>query len=274
MRARFLDPLGLRRTTYHPTEPFARGYVVHPWHGTLREEPREDAGAMAPAGQLWSTVADLARVGRRSWPQPDPQVLGAATVAEMCTPGRDRRPGALDRRVRPGLQLWRRGERVFVGHTGSMPGYLAILAVHRPSRYRRRRFANAYRLRVAAAIGGLGLDLLDAVLDGEPAPATARGGRAPRRPADVAPLPGAGGGWASEYEVALGRRSRELVIRSVGRAGHAPWRFTPDGRGPLALPLRRATTARSCWCAATQRARWRPGHRHVRLHPRPVAGCD
>src|SRR3982751_3154882 len=37
---RLLDPLGLTRTTYQATEPFARGYVVHPWHGTLREEPR------------------------------------------------------------------------------------------------------------------------------------------------------------------------------------------------------------------------------------------
>ena len=34
---RVLEPLNLTRTTYHATEPFARGYVVHPWHGTLRE---------------------------------------------------------------------------------------------------------------------------------------------------------------------------------------------------------------------------------------------
>jgi CubicO group peptidase (beta-lactamase class C family) len=41
---RLLEPLEMTRTTYHPTEPFARGHVVHPWHGTLREEPRHDAG--------------------------------------------------------------------------------------------------------------------------------------------------------------------------------------------------------------------------------------
>src|SRR3954447_5790714 len=28
VRARLLEPLGLRRTTYHPAEPFARGYLV------------------------------------------------------------------------------------------------------------------------------------------------------------------------------------------------------------------------------------------------------
>lgn len=55
LRERILEPLDMRRTTYHPAEPYARGYVVHPWHDTLREEPRTDTGAMAPAGQLWST---------------------------------------------------------------------------------------------------------------------------------------------------------------------------------------------------------------------------
>src|SRR5438105_1049729 len=54
-------PLDMSRSSYDPAEPFARGYVGHPWHGTLREEPRHDSGAMAPAGQLWSTVADLAK---------------------------------------------------------------------------------------------------------------------------------------------------------------------------------------------------------------------
>src|SRR5690606_37588039 len=44
---RFADslrrPLGLHRTTYLPEEPFVPGYVVHPWHGTLREEPCHDS---------------------------------------------------------------------------------------------------------------------------------------------------------------------------------------------------------------------------------------
>src|SRR5690606_24849592 len=58
---RICQPLGLTRTSYHPEEPFARGYVVHPWHGTRHEQPRHDSQAMAPAGQLWSTLTDLAR---------------------------------------------------------------------------------------------------------------------------------------------------------------------------------------------------------------------
>ncbi len=61
VRDRLLRPLGMERTSYHPQSPYAPGYVVHPWHDTLREEPRPDAGAMAPAGQLWSTPVDLLR---------------------------------------------------------------------------------------------------------------------------------------------------------------------------------------------------------------------
>ncbi|WP_368050772.1 hypothetical protein [Micromonospora sp. C28SCA-DRY-2] len=35
--------------------------ALHPWHDTLREEPRTDTRAMAPAAASWSTVEDLAR---------------------------------------------------------------------------------------------------------------------------------------------------------------------------------------------------------------------
>src|SRR5256714_8125293 len=105
---RLLDPLGMTRTTYQATEPFARGYVVHPWHGTLREEPRHDAGAMAPAGQLWSTAADLVK-----WAaflaDPVPAVLSPAPGAQMCAPPAlgDLESWTSGHRRRP--QLWRRG---------------------------------------------------------------------------------------------------------------------------------------------------------------------
>jgi CubicO group peptidase (beta-lactamase class C family) len=82
---RLLAPLRLVRTTYQATEPFARGYVAHPWDSTLREEPREDASAMAPAGQLWSTVDDLARFATALTGH-HPQVLSPATIDEMAHP--------------------------------------------------------------------------------------------------------------------------------------------------------------------------------------------
>src|SRR5262249_26691315 len=109
--ARLLAPLGMTRTTYHPAEPYARGYVVHPWHQTVREEPRTDAVAMAPAGQVWSTVDDLA-VWAAALMTADPPVLSPATVAQMAAPAVMGDPDGWTTGNGLGLQLWRRGERV------------------------------------------------------------------------------------------------------------------------------------------------------------------
>ncbi|MBQ1073381.1 beta-lactamase family protein [Micromonospora sp. C31] len=167
LRQRVLEPLGMRRTTYAATEPFARGYVVHPWHDTLREEPRTDTGAMAPAGQLWSTAEDLAR-----WAaflaDPAPEVLAADTLSEMCVPVAISDLDSWTGGHGLGLALYRQGERVYVGHGGSMPGYVAALAVHRPSRTGVIGFANSYGFRTGG-IGALGLRVLTTVLDAEPA---------------------------------------------------------------------------------------------------------
>ncbi|MFF5056245.1 serine hydrolase domain-containing protein [Micromonospora sp. NPDC000663] len=176
---RILTPLGLHRTTYAATEPFARGYVVHPWHDTLREEPRTDTGAMAPAGQLWSTIEDLGR-----WAaflaDPDPSVLAPGTLTEMCSPVVISDLDSWTGGHGLGLELYRDGERVYVGHGGSMPGYVASLAVHRPTRTAVVAFANSYGFR-RGHIGTLGRDLLTLVLDAEPALPP------PWRPASTAP---------------------------------------------------------------------------------------
>ncbi len=121
VQARLLDPLDLARTTYGPVAPHARGRSVEHLTGRLADEPHTDTGAMAPAGQAWSTVADLATwtgflAGRR------PDVLVAATLAEMATPRLDPTYGL-------GLRVLDLDERRLVGHTGSMPGFLASLFV-------------------------------------------------------------------------------------------------------------------------------------------------
>jgi CubicO group peptidase (beta-lactamase class C family) len=131
LREDVLEPLGLTRTTQRPQAPHATGYAVHPYADVLLSEPEHDAGAMAPAGQLWTTVTDLARWtaflrGDGSGASP---ILAASTLREM------REPQALDdRRGAPwtgahglGLQIWNSdGVRSF-GHGGSMPGFLAIM---------------------------------------------------------------------------------------------------------------------------------------------------
>jgi CubicO group peptidase (beta-lactamase class C family) len=224
---RLLEPLNLARTTNHATEPFARGYVVHPWHGTLREEPRHDAGAMAPAGQLWSTVNDLA-----GWAaflaDPAPAVLRRETLAQMCAPVAIVDPDGWTGGHGLGLRLWRRGERIYVGHTGSMPGYLAVLVVHRPSGTGVVAFANSYVLH-GSDIGELGLELIDAVLEREPGPAVQpwRPGAAP--PPAVEPMTGRWWWMGGEYEATWDAGARELVVTPLTEPEPVPWRFAQAG---------------------------------------------
>ena len=61
LRQEILDPLGMARTTMSPEPPHARGFAVHPWADVMQPEPAEGTGLMAPAGELWSTAADLCR---------------------------------------------------------------------------------------------------------------------------------------------------------------------------------------------------------------------
>ncbi len=122
-----LEPLGMTRTTYLPVAPHAQGYSVHHFHETLTEEPHQDTGAMAPAGQVWSTIADLARwadflaTGR-------PGVLASSTLDEMATVQAPAPGYGL------GLRLMAVGGTSYAGHTGSMPGFLASLFVDRSTR--------------------------------------------------------------------------------------------------------------------------------------------
>ena len=167
---RVLDPLGMKRTTWAPVEPYARGYVVHALSGALHEEPRPATGAMAPAGQLWSTVTDMAK-----WAgflaDPAPAVLARETVDEMCAPVviSDLESWTAGHGLGP--QLFRVGERVYVGHGGSMPGYVAHIAVHRRSRFGVVVFANSYGLD-GTTIQDVSLAALTATLDSEPNPIT------------------------------------------------------------------------------------------------------
>jgi CubicO group peptidase (beta-lactamase class C family) len=219
---RLLEPLGMRRTTYHPVEPYARGYVVHPWQETLHEEPRLDAGAMAAAGQLWSTIADLG-----NWASflldPKPSVLAPDSVAEMCNPAAINDLESWTSGQGLGVQLWRRGERVYFGHMGSMPGYVAVLAMHRRSATGVVVFANAYTLH-GSIIGDLGCELLTTVLDAEPAPTPPwRPGAEP--PPDARELTGRWWWMGREFEV---HWDGELVVHGITQPGPA-WRFSADG---------------------------------------------
>ncbi|WP_329081523.1 MULTISPECIES: serine hydrolase domain-containing protein [unclassified Streptosporangium] len=121
-----LLPLGMRDTTPRPRAPHATGYAVHPWADVLLPEPEHDAVAMAPAGQLWSTPADLARWA--AFVAGDTGgVLAPDTVAEMREPAIVDDGDAWTGGYGLGLQLARVNGRRLAGHTGSMPGFLATV---------------------------------------------------------------------------------------------------------------------------------------------------
>ena len=128
-----LEPLGMLRTTYDPFAPHAQGWSVHPGTGELVPEPHSDTGAMAPAGQVWSTVMDLATFadvlvrGHR-------EVLPADALDRMCTPQSGTTAGGLASAYGLGVRLFPGGSGTLVGHTGSMPGFQATLLVDRERR--------------------------------------------------------------------------------------------------------------------------------------------
>ncbi len=124
VRDEVLLPLGMTRTTSRPSGAAAAGFAVHPWADVLLPEPEHHAGAMAPAGQLWATLTDLGRFGAFLLGDTG-DVLAPGTLEEMCVPtGVDpSSPGWLAYGL--GLQVVREGGRTYVGHGGSMPGFLA-----------------------------------------------------------------------------------------------------------------------------------------------------
>lgn len=226
---RLLAPLGMHRTTYHPQPPYAPGYLVHPWYGTRQEEPRHDTGAMAPAGQLWSTLTDLAR-----WAgflaAGDPAVLSPVSVAQMCAPVTIVDPERWTAGHGLGLALWRYGERVYVGHGGSMPGYLAALVVHRPSGFGVVGFANAYTL-VGTRLTTLAARVLTTVLDQQPPPPPAWRPAAHPPPPAVAQLCGTWWWMGREYRLDWDGAAGELLLTPVTVPG-VPSRFRPERGGP------------------------------------------
>lgn len=162
LRAEVLAPLGLDRTTYQQRPPFAEGFSVDALTGALTSEPLPDTGAMAPAGQLWSTVADLSRWAT-ALVDPGRSVLTEASLVAMRTP----QVGSPEDRTGTswglGVSLVRDRGRVLLGHGGSMPGFVCGLLVD----------VDTGTASVVLTNGGYGLDdlprrLLETVLEHDP----------------------------------------------------------------------------------------------------------
>jgi D-alanyl-D-alanine carboxypeptidase len=222
LQERLLDPLELRRTGTAPIGAHASGWAVHPHADVLLAEPAAATGAMAPAGELWSTAADLSR-----WAAflagDTGEVLSPATLAEMQQPAAVVDGDAWTTGWGLGLQLNRMDGRRLVGHGGSMPGFVAGLWVEPGTGDGAVALANATS---GVAVGGLLEDLLRLLAAHEPALPR------PWAPADVPPeLLGLTGTWY------WGTSACTLVVegtdgvRLLGVGGSRSARFRPGPDG-------------------------------------------
>lgn len=151
VRRDLLEPLGMRQTSYLPRPHAVPGWSVDHFTGVRVHEPLHDTGAMAPAGQLWSTVGDLVLWGQfLAGGRPD--VLAAPSLDEM------RRPTSPDYAL--GLHLGMTAAGPTVGHTGSMPGFMACVMVEPGSGLGGAVLTNA-------TTGVAQQDLVEALVDGD-----------------------------------------------------------------------------------------------------------
>jgi len=129
-RDEVLAPLGMDRTTPRPAARAAQGFAVHPWSQTVLPEPEHDAGVMAPAGQFWSTLTDLARLATFLIGDTG-DVLAPDTLEEMTVPAGVDPSQPVWAGYGLGVQVQRVDGTTLVGHGGSMPGFLAGIWVDR-----------------------------------------------------------------------------------------------------------------------------------------------
>jgi CubicO group peptidase (beta-lactamase class C family) len=220
LRARVLEPLGMTATTYSPVAPGKRsalGYSVHPFTGRLLDEPSTDTGAMAPAGQVWSTLRDLSR-----WAvfllHGNDNVLSHTSLTQMRTAARGDTNG-LGTVYGLGLSLHARPSGDRYGHGGSMPGFLAGLRVDPHQRAAAIALANA----TLGGTAALPDQLLDLLAEREPPMP------APWRPEPV--VTGADevvGDWYwGTVPTSIAVHDGRLVV-NVGKGGRAS-RMTPTG---------------------------------------------
>lgn len=226
LRAEILEPLGLDRTTAQPVAPHAGGFAVHPWADVMLPEPSHDLGIMAPAGQLWSTVGDLCRFAA-FLAQGDDRVLARSSVEEMRVPAVPPAAGDGESGYGLGLQLLRKDGRTLVGHTGSLPGFVACLWVSVEDGLASVVLANATSGPLAGLVAA---DLVRIVAEAEP-----------RLPEPWRPLPAAEvdqellaltgpwywGTYAYGLRVGAGRSVTLEPLRGAGR--RASFRALPEG---------------------------------------------
>jgi CubicO group peptidase (beta-lactamase class C family) len=219
---RLLRPLGLSRTTWGFDGAHALPYFVEPYSDSVQLEPVLDLGGKGGESGLCSTVTDLARWGSFLC-DPDESLLARASadlmheVRIMAEPDWTLGWGL-------GIELWRRGDRIFGGHTGGFPGFISMLVYSRRERIGAVALTNSGGWPKAHETG---LRLLEAALE-ELAPAPEPWVPEEAPPAEIAPL--LGRWWSEGREFVFGWRRGRLEARVASApAERAPSVFEADG---------------------------------------------
>ena len=220
---RLLRPVGLESTGFDAGADAAVGYVVAPYEDAVTVEPALHMRGTSASGQIWSTVGDLCRWGS-FLAAPDAEVLRPATAEEMRSLQVMAEPERWSLGWGLGLELYRRGDRVWAGHGGAMPGHLAGFC------FRATEWLAAAVLTNTGTTANpedLALALGEATLELEPsAPEPWRPGEAP--PEDVRSL--LGRWWSEGDEFVFRWRDGRLEARLATLAAwRAPAVFAREG---------------------------------------------
>ena len=130
MHDAIFEPLGLTSSVYELTDALrpraAAGHMPHPFEDDAEPALPSPLNGMAAAGQLWTTVRDLSRwisvhFRTDAAERGGAQILAGPSMVEMqqacyVEPGWVGGYGF-------GWRIVRRGDRIYHGHGGSVPGY-------------------------------------------------------------------------------------------------------------------------------------------------------
>ena len=213
VRTRLFEPLGLERTTWVEQEPRALGYLVDEYTGEARREGHVEIRGATPMGQFWSTVGDLCRWGAFLAGGRD-DVLAPATVDEMWSPQVIVNPDVWSVGWGLGLELFNHEGRIFGGHGGAMPGFLAHLYVNRKTKTGAAVLTNAG---TRAATGTIALELASATIELWPPEIETWRPGSPAPPEIAAIL---GRWWSEGDEYVFTWRDGKLTVHIPGAS---PW---------------------------------------------------
>jgi CubicO group peptidase (beta-lactamase class C family) len=214
VRGRLFEPVGLTRLAFDTHSPAAKGYIAQPYADGVWSAVNVETGAWASAGQLWGTVGDLCRWGQ-FLADPDEAVLAKKSAEEMRTVQVITEHERWLAGYGLGLILRRDGDRILAGHSGSMPGFIALLLFSPGEKM----VAAALTNESQALLGELGLSLVRTAVEEWPVtPEPWRVGEPP--PDEVLPLLGL---WFIEAsQVILRWRDGKLEARSPEDADWEP----------------------------------------------------